>query len=283
MGAHCLQTFERLSELFIARYIQPLWAANVGFENDQWLSLRLFLQMYAFERQGRSPDYSFAAVDAIDDNRSVPLDRRSARKVWESFAARLRDLNLNHANNPLCPKGTKYPRNYRTGERDTEVKKSSALQVAAELGKPLVAWARECLENNNARDTHARLRQINGIGNKIASFFLRDVATAYRVAPTKNRHLLQPVDVWIRFVVQKLSCDDQLNDTQCARWIVRKSAKPECMNQGIWYFSANIAHSSQYVVARALKEPKLFDELISKHLDDVQRAAKSAKAYANQH
>jgi hypothetical protein len=277
MTERCLRKFEGLSELYVLRYMQPVWEANAGFESDPWLSLRLFLQMYAFERQGRSPDYSFAAVDAIDENRSAPLERASIRSVWNSFRRRLRDLN--YANNPLCPKGTKYSRNYRKQKRSTKVTKLSVVQFAIKLERPLVKWARDCLEHNIPSQAHGQLCSINGVGNKIASFFLRDVASTFRLAPTCDRHLLQPIDIWVRFVVHRLCKTDKLDDTECANWIVAKSSKPECMNQGIWYFCANVAQSSRYMVSRALQEPRLFDELVNRHLDELRQTASSGEAY----
>jgi hypothetical protein len=113
-----LKAFEKLGKLYVDRLMAPAWAEQPGCETDKWLSLRLFLKMYAFERQGRSPNYSFAAIDAIDENRSVPLKSSSTKKVWTSFAARLDNTNLNHANNPLCPQNEPYERSYKKAETD---------------------------------------------------------------------------------------------------------------------------------------------------------------------
>ena len=276
-----LKSFEKLSNLYVARYMRPAWEENVGFEKDPWLSLRLFLKMYAFERQGRSPDYAFVAVDAIDKNRSAPLEPASSRTVWRSFTSRLRK-KLNHANNPLCPQGTTYFRFYKKAKRKSNVKKISVIQLAGELDRPLVVWARDRLQGGSVSDAYAQIRRINGVSDKIASFFLRDVASRFQLAPAQDRYLLQPIDVWIRFVVHKVCQDGQLKDDQCAKWIVEKSGKPECLNQGIWYFCANIAHSSQYLVLRALQERKFFNELVTEHLTGLRRAAGSADAYESQ-
>ena len=83
------KSFEKFSNLDVARYMRPVWEENDGYEEDKWLSLRLFLGTYAFERQGRSPDYAFAAVDAIDENRSVALEPASSHTIWDSFKSLL--------------------------------------------------------------------------------------------------------------------------------------------------------------------------------------------------
>jgi hypothetical protein len=249
----------------------PAWAEHTGCETDKWLSLRLFLKMHAIERQGRSPDYSFAAIDAIDKNRSVPLESKSVGEVWKSFADRLHNRSLNHANNPLCPENTDFERFVKKTKETCTVKKISAVQLADELDAPLIAWAQDQLQRNKVKEAHDRLCKINGIGNKIASFFLRDVASHSKIAPAHDRDLLQPVDVWIRFVTHKLCRTDELSDDQCAAWIVEKSAQPESANQGIWYFCAEVGHSSQYLVHHALQDSTFFKNLVKKHLDELRR------------
>jgi hypothetical protein len=70
----------------------------------------LFLEGYAFERQGRRPDYSHAAVDSIikAKNNEGTLNRKHVSAVWKYFKDYLDTIGLNEANNPLCPKGTYY-------------------------------------------------------------------------------------------------------------------------------------------------------------------------------
>ena len=268
-----LNLFEKLGELYVARLMRSVWEENADCEKDPWLSLRVFLKMYAFERQGRAPDYAFAAVDAIDEHRFVSMKSTSARMVWESFASRLGNRNLNHANNPLCPQGTGFKRFNKKvkARRDSTVKNISAVQLAGELDVPLITWAKDRLQRGEVGVAHKRLCEINGIGDKIASFFLRDVASHFQIAPAQDRHLLQPVDVWIRFVTHTLCRNKSFTDKECALWIVAESKTPENANQGIWYFCSEVGHSSQYLVSRALRDITFFNKLVRKHLDELRR------------
>lgn len=275
-----LERFERMAVLYGHRYMRPIWQENGAGEDDPWLSLRLFLRMYAFERQGRSPDYAFAAVDAVDLNRSMPLNSASPSQVWSSFVRLLGDKRPNHANNPLCPKGTTYDRLFKRSKHQSTVKNLSAIEVAYEIvPSTLVGWARDHLQRRAVREAHERFCSINGVNHKIASFFLRDVAREFQLAPVSDRHLLQPIDVWIRFVVQTLAGDATMEDGDCAQWILERAADPEALNQGIWYFCADVAESSRYQVLQALKDPTFFDKLQSRHLKALQRSAEAVQAF----
>jgi hypothetical protein len=86
---------------------------------------------------------------------------------------------------------------------------------------------------------HAEIMNIRGIGPKIASFFLRDVAIRYAINLDENRDLLQPVDRWILRFAQKL--DGELPRSAVSHWMVSNASRPELANAGMWYFGARIA------------------------------------------
>ena len=275
-----LEPFEKLGDFYVARYMNSLWEENGTCETDKWASLRLFLKVYAFERQGRSPDYAFVATDSVDEHQARPLSKDVVRPIWRSFCGRLKNMGVNHANNPLCPRATKYKRHYKGEIRQSSVRKISAVQLAVDLDMPLVAWARDAMgRQDGLKEAHKRIREINGINNKIASFFLRDVASRFQLAPAHDRHLLQPIDVWVRFVVQTLRRSNHITDDECASWIVEKSAKPESANQGIWYFCTAVGHSSQYLVSRALRDTTYSRELLREHLAELGRCGTIAVAF----
>ena len=82
--------------------------------------------------------------------------------------------------------------------------------------------------------------------------------------------------------MHELCPDSQLKDEECAKWIIEQSSKPECVNQGIWYFCANVAHSSRNLVRQALKNAEGFNKLVTKHLTDLRRGANSANEFESQ-
>ena len=77
----------------------PLWNKYPNYQNSIVDSLAIFLEGYAFERQGRRPDYFHVAVDSlIYCNQQNMLN---ANCVWNRFQQLLNNQRLNHRNNPL--------------------------------------------------------------------------------------------------------------------------------------------------------------------------------------
>jgi hypothetical protein len=114
---------------------------------------------------------------------------------------------------------------------------------------------------SNAQLVHQELQSISGVGPKIASFFMRDVACRYDCFPaaTQERYLLQPVDVWVRRVAESLGAPAVFADPRpAASFIVEQSLDagitPERVNQGMWYFSAEVA-GTEYYLSKLFADP----------------------------
>ncbi len=272
--------FEPFAELYVRRCLKATWFACPNYLDDPWDSLWVFLKGYAFERQGRPEDFQHAAVDAIDEVRAQGLDAEAAVRAWTAFTHRLRNAGLNHASNPMCPRDTAYTRQHRGRAPPAVVGKISAVEFAQEqlAGEPMVAWVRRMLESDQVQEAHKLLRRINGIGPKIASFFLRDVATRYDLTPAADRALLQPIDKWVRFVARHLGGHD-LDDAGYAAYIVGNADEPERANQGAWYFCARIADSSEYLVRRSLADEEHFQDLVFCHLERLRDDAGIAETF----
>jgi len=92
------------------------------------------------------------------------------------------------------------------------------------------------------------LIQIKGIGEKIASFLLRDTVWVHGVEGAihfNNRLYLQPIDRWVKRVAQSLWSD--LKNESVPSWIISKRIAEACehykvsgikFNQGAWYLGA---------------------------------------------
>lgn len=283
-----LQHFADFSVVFQERFMKPLWERYPQCESDTWDSLGLFLEGYAFERQGRHPDYGPAAVDCVMKAKSKGggLEKGHVSQVWEYFKLCLGTSKLNEANNPLCPQGTSYDR--KTGSRTTV--KESVLEFllgmsASGLPPNIVVYAKAGLECDQLKSVHNTIKEINGIGSKITSLFLRDVATFYNVFPSKDRHLLQPIDIWVRRIVKELGGpvtdpneqDPEIDDA-ARKWIVdqssRASVNPEAVNQGMWYFATQIA-GSYYRLKNSINDASYAKGLVTQHKQALERAAKA--------
>lgn len=276
-----LQFLARVSCLYEGRFLRPLWNKYPNRDGNDWDALSIFLEGYAFARQGAPSDFAHAGCDAIrqmKENGVTLANPDAAGKLWTTFSTFLHNTNLNYANNPLCPKGTEFRRKYRGTSRMARTSRSSALEFLVVLlprceSTNIIAYAKRNLEQEHVRTIHQQLSNgINGIGNKIASFFLRDVATFYHILPSKGRHLLQPIDVWVRRMSRPLM-ESQMSDEGIALWIVQEAAKigvsPEAVNQGMWYFGSQVG-DSEYRVSRALDDLKFAKSLVDEHIDALQ-------------
>ena len=242
-----LRFFERVAVLYAATTALLRREDRADIEQDSWKALEAFLH-YAYQRQGASPAYAPAARRVI---RELGKQRASwgqddlAQQAWCLYRKQLEDRPPNEKNNPMCPRGTFYET--KRGEHKT--RQQCMIEFAQEelsgADYNIVRWAEKQLKTGNVRPAHKALKDISGVGDKIASFFLRDVAWVYGIEPDWSRELLQPIDVWVRRYVHHWSRDDHPSDKGCARWIVEHSLKakvsPEKVNAGMWYFCARVA------------------------------------------
>jgi endonuclease III len=260
-----------------------LWEKYPSRDTDDWEAVGIFLTGYAFERQGAKPDYRHVAVDVVNGlvaQECSLLDATTAKRVWVSFSKTSGGERLNYANNLLCPQGTYYKR--KTGSATTYSKSLiESLQDLPKTGLPanIVAFAKMGLHLDCTADVHHAIQSINGIGSKIASLFLRDVAVIYNAYPVKNRYLLQPVDVWVKRVFDKLT-DSRSHDTEMIQQgivniAIRINVLPEAVNQGMWYFGSQVA-DSDYRLSKALSDLAYARALIQEYIYALKREMAAA-------
>ena len=193
--------------VFMPLFLKPTREEFPGYAEDPIEALKLFLSAYAFERQGRSPHYPRLAVQALDElsnaQENLFESRDFSQRLWRTFLelGKFPDNGRGAACkvNPLWP-----------GSDQGETHDLSAVAVCRKLkphGYNLYRFARESLVQNRVRDAHDDLQRIRGVGAKIASLFLRDVALELEAGlprHTEGRELLQPIDVCLRRSAERL-------------------------------------------------------------------------------
>lgn len=252
--------FVQVSSLYHARFQNPHWDKYDGSEDDRVAAVCLFLEGYAFERQGRDPSYAHAALAAIERAKGSPVGHLG-QTVRNEFSSLLPGAKPNWKMNPL----------------DHRDEQACNCVWCVFNGESIIAAARESVLNDQVNRIWERLQRIRGVGPKIASLFLRDVAVKYGSTPRVNRHLLQPVDVWIRRAVHLLTESSWMGDEQVARWMVDGCEKPELANQGIWFFGAQIAQS-EFRLRRAIEDPAYAVALVQDQIESLEATVASAKA-----
>ena len=281
-----LRFFEQVG-CFYKQGMLLLWKEYPNHTTDIWDSLAIFLEGYAFERQGRKPDYSHAAVDALLEYKrehNGNMSNNITEDIWSRFSNLLNGQKLNCQNNPLCPNGTFY----RRKENTCKTSKLSVIQIVS--NKSFTTYFKDnIVKDKDIESVFDLLKSIQGVSEKIASLFLRDLAYIMEIdlSKTQNRHLLQPIDIWVArtvisldknefsYLKEKIRNGRSLNNKdklKLAEWIVRQSgrnaANPELVNMGIWYFCSQIA-ISKYRLNRVLE-----------NLNDLSRAKSLAHKHA---
>lgn len=264
VSADACETARLLARLgkskFIPKHIEKNWAEFPPY-NDSWIAaLKLFLRFYAFERNRAPLVYKDAAVHAVEHCEDTLNTEKASWDVWEEFKRRcLGKVKGPYSKcNPLNSEGTRY---------------CDAITFCKTLAAPdhqnLYLFCLRKIESNNVRAAHSALREIRGIGPKIASLFLRDIALKNNIPDIgrRDRHLLQPIDVWLERTAHLLT-GRKLTKDEAAQQLIRLADEAGCsalcLNAGSWYFGAKVARTEQQHES-ALKNPQSFKHAIERH------------------
>jgi hypothetical protein len=243
-------------------------------EQDSWRALDTFLA-YAYTRQGAPSAYAYAArktVEGLAERRASWQEAGLAQQAWQQYKDELKGRAPNHRNNPMCPQGTRY----RNGKGEHATQQPSVIEFVQEYlsntDYNIVRWAEKMLRTDDVQSVYNHLISINGVGAKIASLFLRDIAWLCEIVPTRSRELLQPVDVWVRRYVRHWERNDKLEDPACAHWIVEHASEavvsPERVNAGMWYFGARVAGDA-LTLSQLIDDVEAMRIAIEKHVDEM--------------
>jgi hypothetical protein len=258
-----LELFVGVSALFRARFQKPLWERYPMYLEDPLHAILIFLDGYAFERRGRNPAYSHAAVEAIQRAKESSMNQDLPQQVWKTFSGLLDSKGLNKERNPIF---------HKTG---------SCRCVWCIMGSQnIILWSKKAIAEGGVEAAWKRFKAIRGVGDKIASFFLRDLVVHFELSHNldrgRNRWLLQPVDVWVRRGVFLLSGNEK--DDEVAKWLVENCEEPELVNQGIWYFGAQIAESDLRL-RKSIKDPNYARTLCQGHIASLEAAVKAVEGW----
>jgi hypothetical protein len=264
-----LPLFEAAGSLYAARLRERTGENWAAAEESAWDGLIVFLDGYVFERQRRDPRFPAAAVEVARQLQAEGRrlsDAETPREAWTRFAARLQGVDLDEKGNPMAPRGTTYVR----GGVAMQTRGLSAVELAGSLEQSMVVFVRTLLREDRAIEAFDQLRTINGVGPKIASFFMRDVALVFDLGPASQRFLLQPVDIWIERIARRLWFGEdaklrvQTVGERVASACASLGLSPEHVNAGMWYFAARIA-VSEGRLARALADRGAFRAMLETH------------------
>lgn len=261
-----MKLFQEVSEYHWRLNMEPAWERYGGGKRP-WQSVALFLSTYAFQTPGVSPNYAPVSADIVKqykgfDDEIISNHKKLEKNIWDEFLKKIKGRDK--------PKESGNPLSLILNKQE---KSSSLIQrMHDEKMDNLVTGMKTYLQKNKIKDAFDFLDSIRGIGPKIASFFLcsvKEYCKKIQLPKDKTRNCLQPVDIWIRRIVNRL--EPQTSDDKIASFIVRHSENPERVNMGMWYFGAIVCGKGWYRFEQVLKDLKTARKEWRQHRDRLKR------------
>lgn len=107
-------------------------------------------------------------------------------------------------------------------------------------GYNILEYSVQSIKNGNIEELSKKLHNIISIGDKIASFYLRDTVFVYELdnyLKPEDYHYVMPIDTWVRQISNKIGieADAKAMATACQQ----NGVSPIKFNQGAWYIGSH--------------------------------------------
>lgn len=107
-------------------------------------------------------------------------------------------------------------------------------------GYNMLEYSVKSIKNGNIEELSKKLHNIISIGDKIASFYLRDTVFVYELdnyLKPEDYHYVMPIDTWVRQISNKIGieADAKAMATACQQ----NGVSPIKFNQGAWYIGSH--------------------------------------------
>jgi hypothetical protein len=158
--------------------------------NNNFIALDFFLEHYAYERQGSPKAYPIIAKKTIEDVFHGKLEivtSEQSTKAWKTYndiaSQHFNGMDTNEKLNPMNCEGG--------------VLTVMANQETENMN--IAGFVKKRIQNGKTKEAHKFIDSIRGIGTKIASFYLRDIAYlgGLNEKQIKDQFYLQPMDTWL--------------------------------------------------------------------------------------
>lgn len=179
-------------------------------DSRHWYDALIHFKNYAYERNMTG---AISRYREIADLVLKPLKNRERWSdnleimIWNNFKNQClsEDIKHNEQVDPLKPSSKnkqsleKFVWNITNGENST-----------------IAIWAYNMLNANKLMEAHKQLKTVWGVGDKIASFYLRDIFwlgsklfPAEPLTKIDNIYLIQPVDIWVERAAKAIGCEEK--------------------------------------------------------------------------
>jgi hypothetical protein len=222
-----LNFFSKISECYINRFL----TIDINrFINDSNYALKMFLNSYAFARAGAPNGYRIAAIKSVSSLESSDSTDTTLWKAFHHFYGGKVNINVN----PCA---------------DRKISKLNFSSIA------------RIISNGDFSNAFSQL-QLRGIGPKIRSLFIRDIAYLTKVDCSssfdiKQYFYAQPIDTWVRQTINLLDSETPLAEVpfdncyllnrddfgralKLTSMCIASATSPLRVNMGIWYFCSQV-------------------------------------------
>ena len=248
---------------------------NKQFE-DNYQAVICFVQNYAYERQGAAPAYPKIAVKALKNRFNQKIESITivdAEEVWNDYLkiakTEFNDLSVNRTHNPMS--------------FDNGVLKVMVYRDVANLATHI----KKMIQSNRTKNAHEIVKNIRGIGTKIASLYLRDIAYLGKIPENQieSKHYLQPVDTWIEQTLSIIFGDEKPTTLMEKQRIIvdlceTANVSSIAFSQGAWMFGSQIA--GDYLTFQQLAIGKNARAIIEEHIEEKRRYVSDAERWLQQ-
>lgn len=233
---------------------------------DGYKALFCFLN-YAYARNVAPPAYSKIAHKCISEKYQngnkwgdLKQGQNDAEDLWKEYKRIAKNLKVNDTHNPMNVNG-------------------GVVAQLASSGIPNIAvYVKGCIKGGNTAGAHKFIKDIRGVGEKIASFYLRDIAYLADDLDEKNipsdLYLLQPMDTWLKQTFRILfnsNVPEKLQEGQELIVELCKQSKVSSVafNQGAWVLGSQVAGEFGRL-EEALNNHGYAQEIIQDHIKEKQ-------------
>jgi len=231
-----------------------LWASTEKFEVDAYEALRDFFH-YGFYRNRREEiakkyyEQAYISMDEITQNLKIPKDKVEFLKEKGNTLQQTFTQKVNSIRSPITHK------KWEVHETDLSFLKSVCndfIPLLKNYDYNVRIFCKGFFQKLDYRELFNRIDDIKGVGQKIASLYLRDMLFLYdRDQKTKNLEkltqeqlfVMYPIDTWVKNISKKILDEKIGDDKKIAFEIFEKcheyGVNAVYVNHGIWYIGAN--------------------------------------------
>lgn len=244
------------------------------FKNG-YKALVCFLRHYAYERQGAAAAYPRIASECVSEkyrnghNWRVPT-QDDAEELWKDYKE-IAQNNYNLLDNRTGEAKVNETRNPLNADGGVVAK------LASNSISNIAAHIRDLVRCGNTTEAYHFMRGIRGIGEKIASLYLRDIAylAGLDEKNISDLHLLQPIDTWLEQTLKILLNSDVPKNLQEKQELIVDLCKESdissiSFNQGAWVWGSQIAGEFE-AFKSSPKDAFAAQEIIANHIEEKER------------